>query len=665
MTTKIGGIVIDIDARLARLEKSLAKGQGDLRRFEKNTMTTAKAVESHVNKMSTAFKGFIGIVATRYAIGAVKGLADLSDQAKLIDSQLKLATASSGSFAQAQADVSRIARVTRGDLSATAKLYGNLVRASEALGKDQTQAARATETFAKALKIGGAGTAEAASATLQFGQALASGVLRGDEFNSIAEASPRIMRLLADSLGVSTGALRAMAAEGELTADKLYKALTEKKFTDGIDSEFKNIPVTFGDAMQSISNQATISFGAFDRGGEFSKALVNFTMDGVSGFDDLAKRAEEFGINTRAHIEGLASAFDPLYEAGKSFFDWLSQYSATSNITIGIDTQKSLDQIDKETKWLSQQGMLGALLTGNDPMSDPASRQGTNFGGRYRGASTESARSRRSDLAFEKFQDRWGFKGDSIYMTPNKPASVTLPPGKKDKPAKEVKDPIAEMMKSVDIDIRNTAIEFADEVTERYAKGIVTAEEGWQKVLDVRREEEEDLARFQDRQVQNLAGLYESAFHGGTKAIWDDFKNIGLRVISEVLAKFTLANISGNGGGFNFGSALSSAFGSVLGFAGGGRPPLGRASIIGENGPELWKPDQAGTIIPNHMLGVNDNVAGGGGGGTVIPITINAPGATAETVSMIRREMMIWGPKIAEAAQAATLRTMTRPALGR
>src|SRR3546814_4191476 len=88
------------------------------------------------------------------------------------------------------------------------------MRNGRELGITQDQAAKATETFAKTLKISGAGAAEASSATTQFSQALASGVLRGDEFNGIMESSPRLARLLADSLDVHVGSLRAMAEQG-------------------------------------------------------------------------------------------------------------------------------------------------------------------------------------------------------------------------------------------------------------------------------------------------------------------------------------------------------------------------------------------------------------------------------------------------------------------
>lgn len=170
--------------------------------------------------------------------------------------------------------------------------------------------------------------------------------------------------------------------------------------------------------------------------------------------------------------------------------------------------------------------------------------------------------------------------------------------------------------------------------------------------FEARREVLDRLRQQEANQIDFLAGIYEDAFRGGTNAIWSNFKNLGLAVISQVLAKFTLSKISGKGG-FDLGSAFSSALTSILGFADGGRPPVGRVSMVGERGPELFVPDVAGTVVPNHMLG--------GGGG--VSLTIHAPGATAETVAMIRRELANAAPALVAAASGNTIRALNRKSL--
>lgn len=184
-----------------------------------------------------------------------------------------------------------------------------------------------------------------------------------------------------------------------------------------------------------------------------------------------------------------------------------------------------------------------------------------------------------------------------------------------------------------------------DEIEDRRNAAV---DERTRKVLEgIDREREE---------VRTLARLFEDGFKGGTRAIWGDFKDLGMQVIAQVLARFVASSFGGSGGGFNLGSAFSTAIGSIFGgsFASGGNPPVGKASLVGERGPELFVPKVPGTIIPN----------GGIGGGTSLNMTINAPGATGETVAMIRRELAAAAPMLIGAANQATMRNMSRRRLG-
>ncbi|WHO39132.1 phage tail length tape measure family protein [Sphingobium sp. AP49] len=117
----------------------------------------------------------------------------------------------------------------------------------------------------------------------------------------------------------------------------------------------------------------------------------------------------------------------------------------------------------------------------------------------------------------------------------------------------------------------------------------------------------EDFKRKQEDQLHALAGLYEDLFRGGTDAIWSDFKAMGFRIIAETLAKFTLGQINGTGGGFNVGSALQSV-GSALGISGaraaGGPVMGGKTYLVGERGPELFRAPSSGTIVPNSRISV-------------------------------------------------------------
>lgn len=335
-------VVVELLARTDKLERSLTQA-GRTVDQRLNTM------EARGRQFATRFSGALAGVS---AVALARQFLSIADAAKGMDAQLKLATGTFGNLAQAQDDVKRLSADTRSSLDATTKLYGGFVRASQETGRSQTDAARATETFAKALKIGGADTNAAASATLQFNQALQSGTLRGDEFNSIMEASPRIARLLADALGVPIGALRKMAEEGKITSDVLFRALTDRKFTAGIDAEFKQLPTTFGDAMQQVENSAIRVIGEFDAGGKFSQSLVSFLEQGQTTFSGIDGAARNTGIEIRATFLGLADVFGPMIAAADGAFGsietrahyardtiatLLSAYDKVQNLDTGFD----------------------------------------------------------------------------------------------------------------------------------------------------------------------------------------------------------------------------------------------------------------------------------------------------------------------------------------
>lgn len=360
-------VIIEVLGRVDGLER-------ELRRGGRSADRELSGIEARVRRFAGAISGLLAGVS---AAVLVKEFLDLADTSKNLDAQLRLATAGFGSFAQAQEDVRRIAAATRAGLSETASLYGNFSRGAKELGADQEAAARATETFSKTLKISGADANQSASATLQFGQALAAGALRGDELNSVLEAAPRLARLLTESMGLPIGKIKELGEEGKLTSEVLLNALTNTKYTAGIDSEFRELPVTFSDAMTQVENAAIITFGGFDRGGQFSTALANFITDGSDGFKDLEQDAVEMGVAVRSSIEGLAGSFGPIFDEARSFFNFVKEQAGSDNLK--FDVGRELRDLDNVTDWLSNRTYAGQKLKGfgvNIGRSD--------FEGRYR-----------------------------------------------------------------------------------------------------------------------------------------------------------------------------------------------------------------------------------------------------------------------------------------
>lgn len=387
-------VIVELEAKLDRYDANVRRAEQQFTRamgsIEKRSARTASVVQTGMRSMAAALAGVSAIALARQFLAMV-------DEAKKLDAQLRLATASFGSFGRAQEDVRRIAEATRADLSATAGLYSAFARNARELGLSQAQVAEITETVGKSFKVSGAGAVESAQAIRQLTQAFQSGVLRGDEFNSIMENAPRLAKLLADSLGVPVGALRAMAEEGELTADKLARALSDRKFTAALDAEFKEIPVTFEDAMTLVYNSALVTFSEFDRGGGFSQMLAQFVTDGADGFGDLAQSARDTGIDIRATFEGLSDAFAPLVEAAKQAFGTIE----SDAMTLGDRIRPLLVDIDNISAWLSgPEGSLERRINERVFGFGP-----TNMAGRFDEGYERAERARRGELAEQGIRD--------------------------------------------------------------------------------------------------------------------------------------------------------------------------------------------------------------------------------------------------------------------
>lgn len=203
-----------------------------------------------------------------WAAGKAKEVADVADEFKNLQARVQLATGEGELFAAAWGRVARIALDTNTALEGTATLFARVTDAGKNAGLSVEAATRQslalTETINQATQLSG-GSAESANAAItQLIQALQSGVLRGEEFNSVMEQAPRLAKAMADGLGVTTGELRKLAGEGALTTDVVIKALQGQ--ADVLAKEFEKLPATVGRALQNLSTQWTLYVGSADAG---------------------------------------------------------------------------------------------------------------------------------------------------------------------------------------------------------------------------------------------------------------------------------------------------------------------------------------------------------------------------------------------------------------
>ena len=270
--------------------------------------------EKTVNTLRNAF-------ATIGAGALAKQFIDTADKIKLLDARLKLATDSTKEFKSQQEQLLKISLQSYTAYSDTVTLFTKLNPALKQVGASTEQVNSVVSSFVKGLQLGGSSAAEASSAILQFSQAMGSGVLRGEEFNAIAEASPKLMSYLAKGMGVAQGELRKMAENGELTASRVSNALL--KVRDTIDKDFATLPVTVGKAMTNLATATSLMVQDVDNATGATQSLSNmiqeftgnidgYSKDIIKFFGDItlyAKENEKTLTQVEALVVGVASAY--------------------------------------------------------------------------------------------------------------------------------------------------------------------------------------------------------------------------------------------------------------------------------------------------------------------------------------------------------------------
>ncbi|ELD8601378.1 tape measure protein [Enterobacter roggenkampii] len=242
----------DIDAALNGLNGSMGRLEAGLNRTERSL----SSIEGTMSSLTGVAKALIAALSVQQVGAYAQAWQDLSN---------KLANAVRDSVPpfETLADVTErvfdISQKTRSGLDATATLYARLERSTRSYGVSVEDITRLTTIINQGFVVSGATAEEASNAIIQLAQGLASGALRGDEFNSVNEQGNRLMIALADSMNVSIGALRNMAAEGKLTTEVIVNGLLSQG--DKIGQEFAKTTATISQSLEIANNNITKFFG--------------------------------------------------------------------------------------------------------------------------------------------------------------------------------------------------------------------------------------------------------------------------------------------------------------------------------------------------------------------------------------------------------------------
>lgn len=220
-------------------------------RFNQEVSAGTQQANELTNTIKRAVAAYISIQSVGKAL-------NISDELVQTTSRLNMMNDGVQTTAELVNMVYAAAQDARGSFSQMADVvarFGN--NAKDAFSSSEEVVAFA-DLIQKQMTIAGASTQEAANAELQLSQALGSGVLRGDELNSIFEQAPNLIQNIADYLDVPIGKIREMAADGELSADVVKAAIFSA--ADDINSKFNEMPMTWGQIWQSMQNTALIAF---------------------------------------------------------------------------------------------------------------------------------------------------------------------------------------------------------------------------------------------------------------------------------------------------------------------------------------------------------------------------------------------------------------------
>lgn len=316
--------------------------------FLLNLQANTSGFDQGINGAKFAVNALVGAMAALGVGLGVKELAEAADSYAMLSAKIQQSTKDSGNFEQAISGVHQIALQTNSTLDNTGTLFTRLNTVAKDMGKSQQFALEMTSTVTKAIQLGGSSTQEAEAAVTQFIQAMQGGVLRGEEFNSIMEGGYGLAEALAKGLGVTTGELRKMAENGELSAERVLAALAKQKA--GVDAQYAELPLTIGNALQKIATQWQILIGEMDQANGASamvaqwlsvladnlnivEVLLNDIGDGFVWFGDQLKKIDPQTIE--ALKTALLSAYDAIKSLGSTIGTVFETTVDVINTTLG------------------------------------------------------------------------------------------------------------------------------------------------------------------------------------------------------------------------------------------------------------------------------------------------------------------------------------------
>ena len=269
----------------------------------------ARGANEELHKMDSTLTGlknkFVGALAFLGVTLSLGNIIRMVDEWKVVNGQVALTTKNQQESLMVQKELYRMAIDTRQAYASTATLYASVARNSSELGKSAEDVLGFTEDVSRAMMIGGGSAASQQAALIQLGQALGSGVLRGDELNSIMEQAPRLAKAIAEGMGTTIAQLRVLGKEGKLTAIDVFDAI--RKSSEKLKREMGKIPWTVNQAGVRVSNALGNLFSKLEK----KTGIVSSIAKGFASIGDYIDNID---------IDNFVAGFQLLVIYASAFF---------------------------------------------------------------------------------------------------------------------------------------------------------------------------------------------------------------------------------------------------------------------------------------------------------------------------------------------------------
>ncbi|UIW10199.1 tape measure protein [Flyfo siphovirus Tbat1_6] len=366
MAEEVGGIVYEVGMEVSGLTAGAKQAEDALDSIDKSAQDSSKSLgkldnssrnagkgmgsaAGSANSLKTSLTALAGAISVSLIMQWGNAFLEVADNMTQLQARIARLSTDAATAKQTFSDIAAISSRTGSSISDTTKLWETLTSSLKEAGATNAQVLNLTDTLQKIGRIGGSSTEEMANALRQFGQSIASGTIRAEEFNSILEQMPELARQIASGLGISMGELRQRMLEGKLTAQDALNAIQDR--TSQINSEFSKLPRTMSQATNSLEVSFATLVAAINNATGASTTMVSIVDSLTSALDRLQGKA----MTTSQQIADLASTGEMYARRARTWSwigvdGWAAQNTGLSRAaSLAVDLAGDMQKVTAET----------------------------------------------------------------------------------------------------------------------------------------------------------------------------------------------------------------------------------------------------------------------------------------------------------------------------